>query len=240
MRGVDVCPLLRRGLELRAACDGCEMAPVSGMRHLKRGDVVAAQGLPARHAFAVVSGWLKESVVDEEGKAQVVRLYRAGDLASAVSIVEPTYPATIEALGPAKICEVPVATLAERMTSAPLAGPFARALLSDLGAMRRRVVALGALSGAERVSALLDEMTMGNPPGRWTRLPVTRTEMAELLGLAQETVSRIVQRLARAGEFEVRGRWVRRAPEPADLGSANRRGNSHGSLGEMARTGTAP
>ena len=50
------------------------------------------------------------------------------------------------------------------------------------------------------------------PAGTWVTLPLTRKELGELLGLALATVSRTIQRLARAGLLEVRGRRVRVPP----------------------------
>ncbi|MBL8786178.1 MAG: helix-turn-helix domain-containing protein, partial [Deltaproteobacteria bacterium] len=46
-------------------------------------------------------------------------------------------------------------------------------------------------------------------PLAWVRLPATREQLGEVLGLTLETVSRAVQRLVARGHLELRGRDLR-------------------------------
>ena len=86
------------------------------------------------------------------------------------------------------------------------------ALGREAAELRESILIVGSLTAEERVEALLDRLMESVPAGEWLRLPLSRAELAEFVGLAPETVSRVIHRLARAGHFEVRGRRIRVPP----------------------------
>ena len=88
---------------------------------------------------------------------------------------------------------------------------IAIATTKDLGGMRRQMQANARMSAEERVLTLVRDLVADTPAGDWTRLPVTREQLGEVLGLTLETVSRMMQRLAHKGALEVAGSRVRLA-----------------------------
>ncbi|MFO0749704.1 MAG: Crp/Fnr family transcriptional regulator [Myxococcota bacterium] len=212
----NLCPVAAH-VALREACLECQGRPSTGQRQLERGDVVVRQGDVARHLFAVVSGWLRESVYDDEGRALSARmvgpghvlgtsaLARAGTLA-----VTPRYAATIDVLTPARVCFVTADHTGQWLARhPPHAVDLVVAMAKELDAGHRDL-ALHAQPAEERVLALVRELVASAPdPSAWYRLPATREQLGEVLGLTLETVSRMLHRLARRGVLEIRGREVR-------------------------------
>ncbi|MCC6620828.1 MAG: Crp/Fnr family transcriptional regulator [Deltaproteobacteria bacterium] len=210
---------------LREACIGCTGRPATGQRQLERGNVLVMQGDPARHLFAVVHGWVRESVHDADGRALSARIVGPGRVLglSALGAGErATHTATIEVLSPARVCIIPAERAATWFASEPrhamdLALHAARAL-DDF----RREMTLRAEPARERVLALIRELAtqMRVGPEAWFRLPATREQIGEVLGLTLETVSRMLNRLARDGVIALRGREVRFISKPEDLPAA--------------------
>jgi CRP-like cAMP-binding protein len=64
------------------------------------------------------------------------------------------------------------------------------------------------MSAEERILALLRRLSEAQNSLSF-RLPITRLEMARLLGLSHSTVSRTLHRLAKSGAISLEGRMVR-------------------------------
>lgn len=203
--------MLSRALEISDACAGCTGRPLK-QRTYARGDVLCVEGMPARFVFSLVEGWARESRVLEDGRLQALRLLRPGDLAGIEGLTGDTYETTVEVLREARVCLTDTADVRRGLVAHPERGAaLSRALLEDLRRLRTQVLALGAMTAEERVRQLLGELLRGTPQADFVALPVTRREIAELLGLTQETVSRTIQRLVRDGVLETEGRRLRRA-----------------------------
>lgn len=203
------CPVKDRGIQLRSTCDDCEGRPPHGQLTLSPGTPLCLEEEPAEHVYAVVDGFLRETRTLPDGRAQALRLIEPGELAGAEALGAPRYHATVEAATTAVVCRVPVAAALETVrTRSEQAVALMGELVGELGAVRESLVWVGSLSAEDRVLAALTKLSRGTPRGSFFRLPVSRRELSELLGLAYETVSRAVQSLARRGVIQVRGRWI--------------------------------
>lgn len=204
------CPVRERGLELRSACDGCEGRPGAGQRILERHAVLYLEGDRGDSVFGVVEGYVRESRTLEDGRTLGIRLVRPGDLVGTEAFAFEPYQCTAETLTPARICRIPVPDVERTLLRTPAQGVLlSRALGREAIELRESMMMVGSMTAEERVRVVLERLLESTPRGKWTRLPLSRQEMAELLGLALGTVSRTVQRLAREGRFEVSGRMIR-------------------------------
>lgn len=171
------------------------------------------QGNPATHVFAIVEGFLREITYDPEGRSVAARIAGPGQVLglAALSPTPTTYGAAIEVLSRARVCIVPAervrAWLAEH---ADVALDMAVVAATDLDQLRRDL-ARRSLPAEDRVLDLITELIRASSsvPGSWVRLPATREQLGEVLGLALETVSRVIQRLVARGLLEQRGRELR-------------------------------
>lgn len=206
------CPLAAVGLVLREDCSRCAPTKAGEPQGtpLARGETLYLQGDEARCLFLVVSGLLREARVQEDGRSQGIRLVRPGELCGAEAFTRDVYQCSVDAVTDARLCRVPVDDVRAVASRSPeQAVALIETLAREVQALRDQVVLLGSLTAEERVRTFLRILTADTEPGAWTRLPLTRTELAGLAGLTQATVSRVFQRLARRGEISVRGRWVR-------------------------------
>lgn len=201
---------------LRHACDGCQGRPRTGQRTLPPGSLLYIERDPAEAIYGLIEGFMRETRTLADGRTQGIRLVCPGELLGTEALAERPYQCTAEALTEVRVCRVEKAELAALHASHPEQGlELVAALGREAADLRDAVLLVGSMTAEERTKALLDRLLAAVPRGEWLRLPLSRAEIAELLGLAPETVSRFVHRLAREGHFEVRGRRVRVPPPEA-------------------------
>lgn len=166
------------------------------------------QGDAATAVFLVIEGTLIETSSTEDGRTQGIRLLQPGDLTGAEAMISDQYQCSVEALTPARVCRVPVSEAEARLEGTSSQGvALCRALTGELMDLRQRIMTVGPMPAQERVEAVLRKLA--GDGGEWVRLPLNRRELGELLALTQETVSRCVQRLKRAGVLQTQGRRIR-------------------------------
>jgi CRP/FNR family transcriptional regulator len=204
------CPVKEGGVELRALCGECDGRARCGQFTYARGALLCLEGDSADAVHALIEGCLREVRTTSDGRAQPVRLIGPGELAGVEALTSKTYHATVEAVGRVVACRVSVTEVKEHFERRPdLAHAFLSEVTREMQALRDSVLWIGAYSAEERVVALLRLLMRAQQPGAFVELPLNRFEMAEFLGLAHSTVSRIVRRLERSGVLELRGRCIR-------------------------------
>lgn len=206
-----LCPIVRRGVRLRAHCVSCAGTPPGGMQ-LAKGDLLYRQGDEARHVFAVTGGWLQVFVTTPDGKHAAARFVGPGDVIGleALSPKTPTYLATTTALRTSRACAVSPTEMRTWFQENPDDAMALTALgVEDLATLQRRMVMNASLGADERVLELVKDFAARAQPGTWVELPATREQLGAVLGLTFETVSRALHRLADRGLIAVDGRRVR-------------------------------
>ena len=208
------CPIRDSALMLRGACLSCRGRPRTGQVELRRGAILYVERDDADAIYGLIEGFVRETRTLPDGRTQGIRLACPGDLLGTEILASLPYQCTAEALTDARVCLIRRADLEALHHLRPEQGlELTAALGREAAELRESLLMLGSLSAEERVEATLDRLLGSVPPGQWLRLPLSRAELAEFVGLAPETVSRVIHRLARAGHFEVRGRRVR-VPDP--------------------------
>ena len=151
----------------------------------------------------VVSGVIKLMKVLEDGRQQVVGLKFANDFIGRVHATSNTLSA--EAASDVELCQVPRPILEAMLEhNRTLEQRLMRETLRELDEAREWMVTLGRKSAAERVASFLYLIAVHVRPdlGHATAeieydLPLTRSDMADFLGLSIETVSRQLTELRR-------------------------------------------
>lgn len=178
----------------------------------RKGDVVYSEGDPAAALFCVYSGRIRLYRLTAGGGLRVLRfvgpggLFGAGDLVSGLPRT-----VTAEAAENAQVCRFParsVTALARRDPS------FALALTCSMAADLRQTeeVLLDVASPVRiRVARLLLEL--GGPDGH--EIPMSRLEMAQLIGTTPETLTRVLSELDREGVVRRARRRLRIADRAA-------------------------
>lgn len=168
---------------------------------LHPGQALLWEGNEAVLVGNVIEGMLKLSTVTGAGREQIVGIVFPSDFIGRPFGKDSHQ--TVIALTPATVC---VFSRAAFDSFASDHGDIERALLlrtlDELDRARRWMLLLGRMSAPERVASLLLEIVdrVGpGTPGEPIMLPLSRQQMADLLGLAIETVSRTMTRFEREG-----------------------------------------
>jgi CRP-like cAMP-binding protein len=184
-----------------------KLARQARMHYAQRGEVIARCGERPPGLMAVGYGLVKLSLKGASGK--VLRLVGAGEtFGEAVLFLDEPLPVDITALSDTLIVILPAAPLLELLERDP---SFARALLASLCQRLHALVAdfeAATLHGArERLAAYLD--ALAEPGSSVAQLPAAKTVVAARLGVAKETLSRLLRQFAEEGLIAVQRRSIR-------------------------------
>ncbi|HHQ14072.1 MAG TPA: Crp/Fnr family transcriptional regulator [Chromatiales bacterium] len=204
--------------------DVFEAAP---RRHLKPGETLIHAGEPATEVFNVVEGMLLVSRPGLDGRRQVLNFLFSNHFVGLTG--SDRYNFTVEAVTPAIVASQPRSVLDRRLAQDPLAEKafisMTYRVLEDLVDL---AYSLGQRTARERLAVFVLYLrhryllSQGIPPDhdealREIELPMTRTDIADFLGLKKETVSRSLAQLENAGLIERAGARTLRIRDLAGL-----------------------
>ena len=164
------------------------------LRTFQRRTTLLNEGEPLRHAFVLRSGVVSLSRGLSGGRRQVIDFLMAGDVLGVAN--EQLINMTASVLEEAEVCQLPIETLSHPARSSD----FLRGLISLVEKAIRRVhyhiVILGKMKAEERMIAFLLRYRAKRQKIQTLRsrldLPMTRRDIADHLGMAPETVSRVL------------------------------------------------
>lgn len=159
---------------------------------------------------AVRAGTVKTYVIDQDGHEHVLGFHLAGEVIGLNAIDGEHYPCNAVALDTVMLCRFSFPRIAELAARLPgLQRQLFRLLSRDIG---RAALLAGDWSADQRLAAFLIGMSRrlaerGFSAQRF-QLPMTRTDIANYLRLAPETVSRVLRRFQAEGLLSVERREV--------------------------------
>lgn len=177
-----------------------------------RGDILFAEGQPARGVFLLSSGRAKISIASAEGKTMILRVARPGDLLGVNAVLrERPYEATAQTIDRCRIDFIPRSDflrLMEKSKTARIA--VSMSLCSELSeSLERTRTLLLSQSTAEKLARLLLKwcVEFGEPINNEIRLNhgLTQEEIAQMICASRETVSRLFAELKRKQIVRVNG-----------------------------------
>ncbi len=187
---------------------------VYARRKVKRGDALFNAGDGFNAVYAIRSGFLKTTVINDDGREQVTGFHMPGELLGLDGIGTGKYNGNALALEDAEVCVLPFSLVEELGREIPtmqrhLHGVLSREIVRDHGVM----MLLGSMRAEERLAAFLLNLSKrftrrGYSPSDF-HLRMTREEIGSYLGLKLETVSRLFSRFQDDGLIEVQQKHVR-------------------------------
>ena len=171
---------------------------------LRRGDRLFKQGQPLSGLFAVRSGSVKNTVSTEDGLEKVINFSLPGELVGLEAIAEGVHRCTAVALETTSVCEIPFDRLDDIAGRIPsLRRQLFRLMSRELGEDQRQLQLLGGSGADQRLAAFLTDLShrfheRGFSP-REFNLSMSRQDIAAYLGMAVETVSRLLSRFSDEG-----------------------------------------
>lgn len=161
--------------------------------------------------FAVRTGTVKTCLVDDDGREQVLGFHLPGEMIGLNAISPAHYPCDAIALDAVGVCRFSFPALATLATRLPnVQQQLFRLLSADIG---KAALLAGDHTAEERLAAFLvglaDRQTGPRATAIVLRLSMPRSDIANYLRLAAETVSRVLRRFQDRGYIDVEGRNVR-------------------------------
>ncbi len=159
---------------------------------------------------AVRSGTVKTYVIDANGREQVLGFYLPGEMIGLSAISQARYPCNAVALDPVVLCRFSFPSMAALATRMPgVQQQLFRLLSEDIG---KAALLAGNYTADERMAAFLISLSRryasrGFSPTRLV-LTMSRTDIANYLRLAAESVSRVFRRFQDEGLIRVDRREI--------------------------------
>lgn len=202
-----------------SACSTCEARPFSvcnslhddDLAHLDAiaerasvptGDALVRQGDAAEHVFNISSGSVRVCKLLPDGRRQITGFLFAGDFIGLAA--GETYAFSVEAVEDTTLCRFRKNEYRALIRERPaLETALLTRAMHELAVAQNQMLLLGRKTARERLASFLLDLPAKDPSrlleDNHVHLPMTRTEIADYLGLTIETVSRELTRLKTAG-----------------------------------------
>ena len=201
----------------QSVCSVVEDAELSQLENIAtsveftRGQTFIREGEPAKDFFNIKSGTAKLYKLLPDGRQQITGFATTGYFLGLA--VSQTFAFSAEAIEPIQACRFSKQKLYQLLEDVPaLEHRLLETACNELATAQEQILLLGRKTAKERVASfLLSCLKVSTPCGQSNhiRLPMTRSEIADYLGLTVETVSRTLTRFVS----------IRRVPRLAFLSS---------------------
>lgn len=183
-------------------------------RPLKKGETLFRQGDAFSSVFAIRSGALRTFSVTDSGEEQITGFHLPSELVGLSGMDTETYPVSAQALETTSICEIPFDRLDELSVLLPqLRRQLMRIMSREIRDDQQMMMLLSKKTADERIATFLINLSARFSARGFSanqfRLPMSRNEIGNYLGLAVETVSRVFTRCQASGLLEAEGKEIR-------------------------------
>ncbi len=187
---------------------------------IRSGEMLYEAGDDFDGVYVVRSGFLKSYAIDADGVMQVTGFHLPGDFVGLEGIDSGAYGEHVEALDTTSVCKLPLSVFKGRGGAEHEAGASSALMLMLVNVMSRTIASdrrmfftLGKMTARRRMGMFLKELSermarSGYSASEFT-LCMSRTDIANYLCLALETVSRLITQLHAEGIIEIDRRHIR-------------------------------
>ncbi len=159
-------------------------------------ETLVREGESRTRFFVLRSGYVKLTTLLANGRAQITGLRRPGQLVG-FAWEDVVYPYTATALTHVEVCQIAhqaVLQVLQEKSSVTLR--VVRRVAEELAQARALIRDLGGKNAHGRIASFILSLCPAEvEPTETLPFPLTRQEIAELLGLTRETVSRVISEL---------------------------------------------
>ena len=179
-------------------------------RPLQKGEHLFYQGDEFKSVYAVRTGTIKTYTLTNDGEEQITGFHLASELVGLESYDSINHPSSAKALETTNVCEIPVDRLDELAGKMPeLRRQLMRLMSKELRGEQQMMLLLSKKSAEERIASFLINLAARFKrrgfSGTSYRLTMSRADIANYLGLAVETVSRVFNRFQKQNLLEATG-----------------------------------
>ncbi len=216
---------------LEVECDACGLDPIcqvldyaeagSGVpegvllrrQPVARGEILFQASEVFSSIYAIKSGSFKTYTSSPGGGDRVIGFHQPGELIGVEAVSSGSYPCTARALEPSSVCELRISRLPEAgRPNEVVQQALIQLLGSEVAFSHIVITALIQQNGEQRLAAFLlnisnRRLERGLPESEFY-LQMSRADIANYLGLASETVSRLLTRFQNQGLITLRRKQV--------------------------------
>lgn len=198
-----------RSMTICAPLDSQELAQLSALMtpvKLDAGAPLFDEGEAARNVFNVTAGTMKVYKLLADGRRQVTGFLFPGDFLGLAN--QETYAFSAEAVTVSTLCRFPRHKLEALMERLPKIEQRLLSIASnELAVAQEQMLLLGRKTAREKIASfllmLLKRARQRGQSGDAVRVAMSRTDIADYLGLTTETVSRTFTQLKRHGIIQL-------------------------------------
>jgi CRP-like cAMP-binding protein len=183
----------------------------------QKGDVIFREGSLPSGIFVIRSGKIKKYKVDQIGKEQIIYVANEGELIGYHAVLaEERYPDSAAALEDSLISFIPKEDFMGVLKKSP---QFSQRLLKTLSheftVLANTISVFGQRNAAERLAIALivlrEKFKTGESGQGEIVLNISRTDLANIAGIAQENVTRLLKEFKNENILETQGRkiWIK-------------------------------
>jgi CRP-like cAMP-binding protein len=212
------------------SCDSCTLRSHSFFRHLdpqdlqeislnkiteshKRGSIIYREGNRMKGFYCVQKGIIKIYKTGIDGKEQIIRFAKPGDLIGYRSVVSNEAACTTtEVLEESVLCHIPADILLRLIQSN---GKFAVEIMKltckELGEANSYITDIAQKTVKERLAEILIHLDdeFGQDAQGILKVSLTREELSNIVGTATESIIRLLSEFKNGGYLELNGRKIK-------------------------------
>lgn len=228
-----------RATEFPAALSLASLFQSQPAEVLTNGKALFWEGDPANHLFQVTEGVVRLYRIIGEGRRVITAFLFPGDLVGAS--LQDRYLYTAEAVTDCRVRRIGRKMFHEEVSRTPCLRPDLIALLcAEMAAAHNQMVLLSKKNAEERLCSFFHDLIVRQSAAdqdetNTVKLPMSRLDIADYLGLTIETVSRTITKLANRGVLVPVGRHEIRVLQPRRLAQLS--GNGQDTLEEEGKCG---
>jgi CRP-like cAMP-binding protein len=181
--------------------------------HFKRGSIIYREGSRINGCYCIQNGIIKVFKTGIDGKEQIIRFARAGDIIGFRSVLSNELACTTaEVLDDAGLCYIPAETLVYLVKHN---GNFSMELMQltckELGEANAYITDIAQKTVRERLAEILIHLKndFGLDESNILQISLTREELANIVGTATESVIRLLSEFKQDQLIELNGRKIR-------------------------------
>lgn len=206
-----------------------EVSQISDSKHCNfylKGQTIFNEGNHPTGLFCINKGRVKLSQTGFEGKEQIIRLAKDGDVMGYRSLIsgEP-YSASATVMEESRICIIPKNVFFDLIRkNTHLTGKLMKLLADDLKFAQNKITNLAQKPVIERLAEtliMLKEYYGMKDDESYLNITITREEIANIVGTATETAIRLLSELRKEGILELEGKKIKILKSEALLKLAN-------------------
>ncbi|MCU7798801.1 MAG: helix-turn-helix domain-containing protein [gamma proteobacterium symbiont of Lucinoma myriamae] len=212
-------------------CDACRLSPlcspvkvgdhtydftgkmVNRRHYFKRGEMIFKQGEKAELIFAISAGSLK-LIAHVKDSNRVIDFRIPGELIDVCSLNEGRYAYSAQALEDIYLCEIGKETLNDIASQIPeVQGRLMKVVSQELINIQKSSMLMhGNINSEEKIAAFILNLAWryqnSGYSSRKFKLNMTRTDIADFLGLSKESVIRLFKKLQQRKFIQFKGKNV--------------------------------